>query len=100
MHLSSFIHLNTVDARYKLENKKTSKMEKKEKQTWSSEHRRHLSIVMSAEERRVANVDAREISICVPPKSEEKIVVEGKTRVKMEREKAKEKGGVEDKCEE
>jgi hypothetical protein len=100
MHLSSFIHLNTVDARDKLDNNKTSKMEKKEKRTWSSEHRRNLSIVMSANEKRVANMDAREVSICVLPDSNKKVKVEGKMVVKQEGNKAKEKEGVEDKCEE
>jgi hypothetical protein len=100
MHLSCFIHLNTVDAIDGLENKKTSKMDKKDKRTWSAEHRRNCTMVMSAEERRVANMSAREFSFHILLDSNKKVKVEGKMVIKHEGEKAKEKGGVEDKCEE
>jgi hypothetical protein len=45
-----------------------------EERTWSSEHCRNFTMVMLAEERRVVNLDAREISIyiLVVPGSEEK----------------------------
>jgi hypothetical protein len=42
------------------------------KRTWASEHRKNFSMVMGANERRVANIDARDISILVLPGSEEK----------------------------
>jgi hypothetical protein len=38
-------------------------MVKPDKKTWASEHRRNNTIIMSADERREANMNAREISI-------------------------------------
>jgi hypothetical protein len=100
MHLSCFIHLNTVDAMDGLEEKKMGKMDKKNKRTWSAEHRRNCTIVMSAEERRVANMSATEVSIRVLPGSNKKVKVEAKTVMKHEGDEAKEKRGVDKKCEE
>ncbi len=68
MHLSSFIHLNTVGTNKGWDNK----VNKKKTRTWASEHRKNFSMVMFANERRVANINARDISILVLPGSEEK----------------------------
>jgi hypothetical protein len=59
MHPSSFIHLNTVDTGERLENRRTCKMEMdmKQKQTWASEHHQNLTMLISAKEKRVANLD-------------------------------------------
>jgi hypothetical protein len=85
MHLSSFIHLNTVGTSERLEKKRKGKME-----TWASEHRRNNTMVMSAEEKRVANVDPREISICTLPNSERKTVTKEEPKVKEYKKERKE----------
>jgi hypothetical protein len=77
MHLSAFVHLNTVTMRHKRDNTKTNRIKtnrisKNEERTWSSEHRCNQTMVMSAEERRATNLDARDISICTLPDNEEK----------------------------
>jgi hypothetical protein len=51
-------------------------------------------MVMSAEERRVANLDAEELSICILPDLEGKIVMEEESKTEGS------KVGVQDKCEE
>jgi hypothetical protein len=49
---------------------KTNKMNKENKdRSWSSEHHCNSTMIMSSEERREANMDARDISICVIPDS-------------------------------
>jgi hypothetical protein len=45
-------------------------MDKKKERTWASEHRKNFSLVMSADERRVAKIDARDISTLVLPGSD------------------------------
>ena len=54
-------------------------MDKKKERTWASEHRQNFSLVMSADERRVAKIDARDISTLVLPDSEEKKTKKEKT---------------------
>ncbi len=54
-------------------------MDKKKERTWASEHRQNFSLVMSADERRVAKIDARDISTLVLPDSEEKTTKKEKT---------------------
>jgi hypothetical protein len=49
-------------------------MDKKKEPTWASEYRKNFSLAMSADERRVANIGARDISTLVLPDSEEKTV--------------------------
>ena len=67
MYFSPFVHLNTVamrrngDKHTKRWKKKMDK--KKEKRNWSSEHRRNNTMVMSAKERRVVNMDPYDIAI-------------------------------------
>lgn len=66
----------------------------KEERTWSSEHHHcNCTMVMSAEERRMADLDSREISICILGDSEEK------TKVEEDRERPC-MGHIEDECEE
>jgi hypothetical protein len=55
-------------------------MDKKKERTWASEHRKNFSLVMSADERRVANIDPRDISTLVLPDSEEKTVKKEETK--------------------
>jgi hypothetical protein len=55
-------------------------MDKKKEQTWASEHRKNFSLVMSADERRVAQIDARNISTLVLPNSEGKTVKKEETK--------------------
>jgi hypothetical protein len=65
LHLSIFIHLNTVDTKKGDITKWT-----KQTRTLASEHRKNFSMVMGANERRVANIDARDISILAPDSEE------------------------------
>jgi hypothetical protein len=69
-------------------------MEKKQERTWASEHRKNFAITMSAEERGVANIDARDISILVLP-DKEKTLDEEETKAEGQKE-----GEAEQKCEE
>jgi hypothetical protein len=55
-------------------------MDKKKERTWASDHRKNFSLVMSADERRVAKIDARDISTLVLPDSEEKTVKKEETK--------------------
>ena len=55
-------------------------MEKKKERTWSSEHRRNFSMVISTDERRAANIDEKDISILVLPDSKEKTVKKEETK--------------------
>jgi hypothetical protein len=47
-------------------------MEKKKERTWASEHHQNFAMVMSAEERRVANIDARNIAVLLVLPEKEK----------------------------
>ena len=69
-------------------------MDKKQERTWASEHRKNFAMVMSAEERRVASIDARDISILVLP-DKEKTLDEEDTKAEGQKE-----GKAEQKCEE
>jgi hypothetical protein len=62
----------------------------KKKRTWASEHRKNFSMVMGANERRVANIDTRDISILVLPGSEEKTTKKIKTKAEGLKVEAKE----------
>jgi Zn ribbon nucleic-acid-binding protein len=55
-------------------------VDKKKTRTWASEHRKNFSMVMFANERRVANINARDISILVLPDSEEKTIKKEETK--------------------
>jgi hypothetical protein len=57
-------------------------MDKKNPRTLASEHRKNFRMVMGANERRVANIDARDISILVLPGSEERTTKKEKQRQK------------------
>ncbi len=72
-----------------MESEMKKEKEKEKKQTWSSEHRKNFNMVMSADERHVANIDAKDISILVLPDSNEKPVKKEETKaegVKVEAE--------------
>jgi hypothetical protein len=84
LHLSIFIHLNTVDT-----NKGVITKWKKNR-TWASEHRKNFSMVMGANKRRVANINARYISMLVLPNSEEKTAKKEKTKAEGLKVEAKE----------
>lgn len=64
MRLGSIIHLNTIGtSEGEKEEEEASKMKKTQERAWASEHGQNFTMVMSAKERRAANVDARDISI-------------------------------------
>jgi hypothetical protein len=93
MHLSSFILLNTFGTTSeRLESTRKSKMDKgkKEKQKWaSSEQHQHSTMELLVKEKREANLDPREVSICVLPNSEVKTVADEKQRNQDIRKKGK-----------
>lgn len=65
MHLlGSFIYASTVDTSGGLESRR-SRMDNDKEQPWSSEHHHNFIMLMSAEERRMTNIDSRETSICM-----------------------------------
>jgi hypothetical protein len=68
-----------------------AKWTRKKEETWASEHRKNFSMAMSADKRRVANIDARDIFVLVLPGSSEKTVKKEETKVEGLKVEAEEK---------
>jgi hypothetical protein len=95
MYLSSFIHLNTIGTSERLESKRTSKMNKdrKQKPAWASEHSQNFTMkVMPAKEKREANLDPREDSICALSNLEVNFSGRGENKEKGYRQGRRERG--------
>jgi hypothetical protein len=74
-----------------MESETRKEKEKEKKRTWSSEHRTNFNMVMSADDRRVANIDAKDISILVLPDSNEEPVKKEETKAEEVKVEAEEK---------